>query len=71
MGLVAFLMLAGIALDRAFARTAENNLSQRLKSYAMAYADNIDFGRDGSLYTRNWAPTRASTGPAAASTPRW
>ncbi len=56
MGLVAFLMLAGIALDRAFARTAETNLSQRLKSYAMAYADNIDFGRDGSLYTPELGP---------------
>ncbi|MBD9369667.1 sensor histidine kinase [Xanthomonas sp. XNM01] len=49
-------MLAGYALDRAFAETAENNLRQRLKSYAMAYADNIDFGRDGSLYTPELGP---------------
>ncbi|KAF1694612.1 ATP-binding protein [Pseudoxanthomonas koreensis] len=55
-GLLAFLMLAGIALDRAFAETAANNLRQRLKSYAMAYADNIDFGRDGSLYTPELGP---------------
>ncbi|WP_246193491.1 ATP-binding protein [Pseudoxanthomonas suwonensis] len=55
-GLVAFLMLAGIALDRSFAETAQNNLRQRLKSYAMAYADNIDFGRDGSLYTPEVGP---------------
>ena len=55
-GLVAFLMLAGFALDRAFAETAEANLRQRLKSYAMAYADNIDFGRDGSLYTPEIGP---------------
>ncbi|MES5814116.1 ATP-binding protein [Pseudoxanthomonas sp. Soil82] len=54
--LVAFLMLAGFALDRAFAETAEANLRQRLKSYAMAYADNIDFGRDGSLYTPELGP---------------
>ena len=54
--LVAFLMLAGYALDRAFAETAEANLRQRLKSYAMAYADNIDFGRDGSLYTPELGP---------------
>ena len=56
LGLVAFLMLAGIALDRSFAETAQNNLRQRLKSYAMAYADNIDFGRDGSLYTPEVGP---------------
>jgi len=56
LSLIAFLMLAGIALDRAFADTAENNLRQRLKSYAMAYADNIDFGRDGSLYTPELGP---------------
>lgn len=56
LGLLAFLMLAGYALDRAFAETAENNLRQRLKSYAMAYADNIDFGRDGSLYTPELGP---------------
>jgi two-component system sensor histidine kinase PhoQ len=54
--LVAFLMLAGYALDRAFAETAEANLRQRLNSYAMAYADNIDFGRDGSLYTPELGP---------------
>ena len=54
--LVAFLMLAGFALDRAFAETAEANLRQRLTSYAMAYADNIDFGRDGSLYTPDVGP---------------
>jgi len=56
LGLVAFLMLAGFALDRAFADTAQNNLRQRLKAYAMAYADNIDFGRDGSLYTPEIGP---------------
>ena len=56
LSLLAFLMLAGYALDRAFAETAEANLRQRLKSYAMAYADNIDFGRDGSLYTPELGP---------------
>lgn len=54
--LVAFLMLAGFALDRAFADTAQSNQRQRLKSYAMAYVDNIDFGRDGSLYTPEVGP---------------
>jgi len=55
-GLVAFLMLAGFALDRAFLETAQSNQRQRLKSYAMAYVDNIDFGRDGSLYTPEVGP---------------
>ena len=54
--LVAFLMLAGFALDRAFVETAQANQRQRLKSYAMAYVDNIDFGRDGSLYTPEVGP---------------
>ncbi|MFT4196814.1 MAG: ATP-binding protein [Pseudoxanthomonas sp.] len=48
-GLLAFLALAGVALDRAFIRTAQENLRQRLAGYAMAYANKIDFGRDGSL----------------------
>lgn len=54
--LVAFLALAGSALDRAFANTAESNMRQRLKSYAMAYAKNIDFDRDGSLYVPELGP---------------
>ena len=47
-GLVAFLALAGVALDRAFLETAESNLYQRLRSYALAYADG-DFARDGTF----------------------
>ena len=48
LGLVAFLALAGVALDRAFLNTAESNLYQRLRSYALAYADS-DFARDGTF----------------------
>lgn len=47
-GLVAFLALAGVALDRAFLETAENNLYQRMRSFALAYADS-DFARDGTF----------------------
>jgi len=47
---VAFLALAGYALDRAFLDTAESNVRQRLRSYALAYVDGIEFLRDGSLY---------------------
>lgn len=48
LGLVAFLALAGVALDRAFLDTAESNLYQRMRSYALAYADS-DFARDGTF----------------------
>jgi two-component system sensor histidine kinase PhoQ len=54
--LVAFLALAGYALDAAFADTAQNNLRERLKNYATAYANSIDFLRDGSLYIREQPP---------------
>lgn len=50
LGLIAFLALAGYALDRAFLKTAETNLQERLRSYALSYADDIDFLRDGTIY---------------------
>ncbi|NUS39745.1 MAG: sensor histidine kinase [Lysobacter sp.] len=55
-GLVAFLALAGYALDRAFLQTAESNLHERLRSDALAYADGIEFLRDGSLYVPDTPP---------------
>ena len=55
-GLVAFLALAGYALDRAFLQTAESNLRGRLRSDALAYADGIEFLRDGSLYVPDTPP---------------
>lgn len=56
LGLIAFLALAGYALDAAFADTARANLRERLKNYATAYAGGIDFTRDGSLYIREQPP---------------
>lgn len=48
LGLIAFLALAGFALDRAFQNTAQSGLRERLHSYALAYAGS-DFARDGSV----------------------
>jgi len=49
LGLVAFLALAGYALDRAFVSTAEQNQRQRLRSYALAYTEKLDFDRAGEV----------------------
>ncbi|WP_119717167.1 ATP-binding protein [Cognatilysobacter tabacisoli] len=49
LGLLAFLALAGYALDRAFIETAESNLRQRLASYALAYAGKGEFARNGEF----------------------
>jgi two-component system sensor histidine kinase PhoQ len=48
-GLVAFLALAGFALDRAFVDVAGQGLRERLKQYAFSYAGDIEWARDGSL----------------------
>lgn len=57
LGLIAFLALAGFALDRAFLNTAQSGLRERLHSYALAYA-NSDFARDGSVIPP-WDPPDA------------
>ncbi len=49
LGLVAFLALAGYALDHAFLQTAESNLRQRLENYALAYAKESEFARNGEF----------------------
>jgi len=49
LGLIAFLALAGYALDRAFVNTAENILQDRLRDYALYFADKTEFGRGGDL----------------------
>ncbi|MEO7258678.1 MAG: ATP-binding protein [Luteimonas sp.] len=49
LGLVAFLALAGFALDRAFVDVAGQGLRDRLKAYAFSYAGGIEFARDGAL----------------------
>ena len=56
LSLLAFLALAGYALDAAFADTTEKNLTERLKNYANSYANNIEFLRDGSLYISSDKP---------------
>ncbi len=55
-GLVAFLALAGFALDRAFMAVAGAGLQDRLKSYAYDYAGAIEFARDGSLIEPERSP---------------
>lgn len=55
-GLVAFLALAGLALDRAFIAVAGEGLQERLESYAYDYAGGIEFARDGSLIPPDRAP---------------
>lgn len=56
LGLIAFLALAGYALDRAFIETAESSLRQRLESYALDYVKRMDFLRDGTLYLPETSP---------------
>lgn len=48
-GLVAFLALAGYALDRAFLKTARDHLRERLQSYALSVARDGEFARDGTF----------------------
>ena len=55
-GLVAFLALAGFALDRAFVDVAGQGLRERLKAHAFTYAGGIEFARDGSLIPPEASP---------------
>ena len=56
LGLVAFLALVGVALDRAFVDTAERNTRERLASYALAYTAGTEFDIDGYLVPPYRAP---------------
>ncbi|TXH72310.1 MAG: two-component sensor histidine kinase [Lysobacteraceae bacterium] len=49
LGLIAFLALAGYALDRAFLNTAENALRERLRDYALSFAGDTEFDVGGDL----------------------
>ncbi len=49
LGLIAFLALAGYALDRAFLNTAEDTLRSRLRDYALNVAGQTEFSRGGDL----------------------
>ena len=70
LGLVAFLALAGFALDRAFLETAESNLRERLKNYAWPTRPRSSSPATASSSRPTNRRTRASSGPAAACTPR-
>ena len=50
LGLLAFLALAGYALDRAFLDVASQGQRERLRNYAYAYAGEVEFLRNGELY---------------------
>ncbi len=56
LGLVAFLALAGYALDRAFVDVAGQFQRDRLRSYASAYAGDVDFFRNGEIYVPETPP---------------
>ncbi len=64
-GLVAFLAFTGYALDRAFLEVASEGLRDRLKGYALAYAGNIEFARDGSLIPPEQPPDARFDRPGA------
>lgn len=49
LGLIAFLALAGYALDRAFLNAAENALHDRLRNYALSLAGETEFDVGGDL----------------------
>ncbi len=55
-GLLAFLALAGYALDRAFVDVAGQVQRDRLKAYAFNYAGNIDFFRNGEIFVPEVPP---------------
>ena len=56
LGLVAFLALAGYALDRAFVDVAGQVQRDRLKAYAYKYVGDIDFFRNGDLFVPEVPP---------------
>ncbi len=56
LGLLAFLALAGYALDRAFVDVAGQVQRDRLRSYVAAYAGDIDFLRNGEIYVPETPP---------------
>ncbi|WP_238333514.1 sensor histidine kinase [Luteimonas marina] len=56
LGLVAFLALAGFALDRAFLDVAGEGQRDRLRNYVFAYAGDVEFLRNGELYSPDNGP---------------
>ncbi|KPN19513.1 ATPase [Xanthomonas sp. Mitacek01] len=56
LGLLAFLALAGYALDRAFIDVASEGQRERLRNYVYSYAGDIEFLRGGELYPSESPP---------------
>lgn len=56
LGLIAFLALAGYALDRAFVDVAGQVQRDRLKAYAFDYAGRVEFFRSGDLFVPEVPP---------------
>ena len=56
LGLVAFLALAGYALDRAFVDVASQGQRERLRVFAEFYAGTIEFARDNTLIPPEYPP---------------
>ena len=56
LGLVAFLALAGYALDRAFLDVASEGQRDRLRNYVFAYAGDNEFLRNGDIYVPDNGP---------------
>lgn len=56
LGLLAFLALAGYALDRAFVDVATQGQLDRLRGFAYFYAGDVEFARDGSLIPLEYQP---------------
>lgn len=56
LGLVAFLALAGYALDRAFVDVAGQVQRDRLKAYAYNYVGGVEFFRNGDIFVPEVPP---------------
>src|SRR5690554_5307730 len=56
LGLVAFLALAGYALDRAFVDVASQGQRERLRVFAEFYAGAVEFARDNTLIPPEYPP---------------
>ncbi|MBP7370492.1 MAG: two-component sensor histidine kinase [Arenimonas sp.] len=49
LGLIAFLGLVGVSLDKAFQSSLVNSLEQRMASYALVFWDEIEFDKKGLI----------------------
>lgn len=50
-GLIAFLGLTGVALDKAFQSSLVNNMDERMQRYALAFWNEVEFDNNGRLLT--------------------